>query len=120
MTKLSQEYIDYLQSPEWDVKRRKRLRLDNYTCQGCGARDVPLDVDHITYKRFGHERMSDLQSLCRPCHERKHGKRPFITFSNCNTCGKFLMIFVRRIKIFGTSWTEYTCQDGHVRSYRNE
>lgn len=120
MNHLSQEYIDYLQSPEWDKKRKQRLHLDGYTCQGCGAKNKPLDVHHLTYDRFGNEWLDDLESLCRQCHDKRHDDRPFIAFGICRTCGEFLAILVKRVKIWGTTWTDYTCQDGHMRSYRDE
>jgi len=116
----SPEYIDYMQSPAWDKKRRKRLGIDGYTCQMCQCKDKSLDVHHKTYKRFRRERMSDLESLCRYCHDVKNGKRPYIGFGQCQTCGQFLAMFIRKLKIFGTYWTQYTCQDGHIRSWRDE
>jgi 5-methylcytosine-specific restriction endonuclease McrA len=69
-------YRDYLLSPEWQEKRKEALRLAGYRCQVCYAGDVTLDVHHRTYKRLGHELMTDLVVLCRPCHGifHKHGK----------------------------------------------
>ncbi len=69
-------YKDYLLSPEWQAKRKEALRLAGYRCQVCYAGDVTLDVHHRTYKRLGHELITDLIVLCRPCHDifHKHGK----------------------------------------------
>jgi len=113
------EYNKYMQSKAWDKKRKLRLKYDDYTCQSCSEKDKPLDVHHITYDRFGYERMSDLESLCRRCHEVKHWKRASIVFEVCRTCGDFLAIFVRKIILLGQTWTQYTCQDGHIRSYKD-
>lgn len=120
MKQLSQEYLDYMQSPEWDAKRKQRLKIDNYTCQQCHRRDVPLDVHHLTYDRFRHEEMDDLQSLCRLCHKTEHGELTFVGFGRCGTCGEVLTIFVKRVKVRGVWWVDYTCQDGHIRSYRDD
>lgn len=121
MKEFSPEYIAYMQSEAWNRKRRERLKMDRYTCQDCGAQNVPLDVHHITYERFGgNELMSDLKSLCRPCHELRHDDSPTVVYDICRTCGKMLMIFVRRVWVLGTSWIDYTCQDGHMRSYKDE
>ena len=120
MTNFTEDYTDYMQSKAWDKKRIKRLKKDNFTCQQCGATNKPLDVHHLTYKRFKHERMSDLKSLCRDCHEKAHGKRPYWDYKICRTCGKMLITLIKRVKIFGAWWTDYTCQDGHMRSYRDE
>ena len=67
-------YQDYLQAPEW-IARAKRIRArDGHTCQDCGRSDVPLDVHHLTYERRGHELDEDLITLCRTCHDARHGK----------------------------------------------
>lgn len=115
----SPEYQFYMQSEEWDYIRRQRLRIDNYTCQGCGAKDKPLDVHHITYDRFGRESLDDLLSVCRQCHEEIHGE-PVTAWDICRTCGEWLIIQAKKIIVMGTNWTEYRCSDGHVRSYRDE
>ncbi len=117
MGKRTPDYDDYMQSKAWDKKRRQRLKLDGYTCQECGATDAPLDVHHLTYERFGREDMDDLKSLCRQCHDREH--QPHVEYGICGTCGKLLAISIRKVRVFGTSWTDYTCQDGHMRSYRD-
>jgi 5-methylcytosine-specific restriction endonuclease McrA len=67
-----QNYLAYIDSPEWDQKRRHMLYLANNTCQQCGATDTVLHVHHLTYMRFGHENDSDLMVLCESCHKQKH------------------------------------------------
>lgn len=75
------QYEGYLLSPRWAAKRRAKLIEANYTCAVCGycgtknPIDIPLDVHHKTYARLGDERLTDLEVLCRGCHERKHGAR---------------------------------------------
>ena len=114
MAHLSQEYLDYLKSPQWKEKRKKVLARDKWTCQRCGGRGS--DVHHITYERFGRERLSDLETLCRECHTTEHG--PINIFiSACQTCGEVLAILVEKFK---DGWTRYTCSDGHVREYRRK
>lgn len=65
-------YRDYLKSPEWQNRRLERLRIDGYTCQGCGTRfegGRGLEVHHIDYHHKGDELVGDdLVSLCRRCH----------------------------------------------------
>jgi 5-methylcytosine-specific restriction endonuclease McrA len=45
------------------------------SCRVCGSKES-LDVHHRTYRYRGEERMEDLITLCRPCHElfHKNGK----------------------------------------------
>jgi hypothetical protein len=65
---------EYYTSKEWDSIRKKVLKRDNYTCQGCLQDGLNLDVHHLTYERFGDELACDLISLCRKCHGIMHGK----------------------------------------------
>lgn len=60
------KYAAYLRSSAWKQKRSQRLELDGYVCQKC--EDVASEAHHLTYENFGHERMEDLQSLCKDCH----------------------------------------------------
>jgi hypothetical protein len=62
-------YPLYLQSPAWREKRQQVLERDSFTCQTCGARNVPLQVHHKTYDRVFNESLYDLISLCEPCHQ---------------------------------------------------
>lgn len=71
------EYKEYLESPAWACLRVQRLKLDNYTCQGCGKKQdkntEPLQVHHITYRNIGHEDVYiDLVCLCSSCHKGVH------------------------------------------------
>jgi 5-methylcytosine-specific restriction endonuclease McrA len=108
------DYNEYMKSPAWDKKRRARLKKDNYTCQDCDAKDKPLDVHHITYERLGRERMSDLISVCRNCHEERH-RTMWVFFGICRTCGKLLAIWKQWLS---DGWTRWTCQDGHINEKR--
>jgi 5-methylcytosine-specific restriction endonuclease McrA len=72
--KFNLEYITYLDSPEWREKRTARLIQDGYKCVHCGC-TFNLHVHHLTYRRFKDEHLSDLITLCQPCHERVHGRR---------------------------------------------
>ena len=63
----------YLLSPKWNNKRKLRLALDGYTCQGCGIDGVPLEVHHIHYNTLFNESVSsDIISVCRKCHQDVH------------------------------------------------
>ncbi len=61
-------YKAYLRTAVWKAKRSLRLEIDNYECTGC--QEIATEVDHVDYARFGgQELMSDLQSVCKECHE---------------------------------------------------
>lgn len=69
-SRFSENYIDYLQSPDWKKKRGKRLQYDQGRCQNCGA-VLHLQVHHLSYDRLGDERVkSDLKTLCVDCHRK--------------------------------------------------
>lgn len=72
-TRRQQSYQEYLKSAHWQEIRKEKLKEAGYKCEKCGAKES-LDIHHLTYARLGHERMSDLQALCRPCH-RKAGRK---------------------------------------------
>lgn len=69
-------YHEYILSSKWKRKREQKLREVGYTCENkhCGS-NQGLQVHHKTYKRLGHERMSDLRVLCRFCHEDEHADK---------------------------------------------
>lgn len=68
----------------WDRLRQQVLRRDNWLCQGClrdgritGLGIKPRDhaVDHVIPKAHGGtDDLSNLQSLCNPCHDAKTAK----------------------------------------------
>lgn len=67
-------YRRYLKSGAWRDVRTKILDRDGYACRACGCGNS-LQVHHLTYKNVGYERGSDLITLCKPCHERCHGRQ---------------------------------------------
>lgn len=48
------------------------FRRDNYTCQYCGAQNVPLTIDHIIPKvRGGKDTWNNLVTACIACNNKK-------------------------------------------------
>lgn len=68
---ISTRYADYLRSFEWRKTRNRALKRAGYSCQRCSARR-DLQVHHLTYERLGREWDSDLEVVCRECHEGEH------------------------------------------------
>ena len=58
---------------EWAVLKRQIHRRDLYRCRLCGSNDDQLHVHHRTYATYAEERLEDLITLCRSCHEAFHG-----------------------------------------------
>lgn len=61
-------YDRYIHSSAWREKADERLALDSGKCCVCGR--PATDVHHLSYDNFGNEKMDDLVSLCRKCHEK--------------------------------------------------
>lgn len=66
-------YLEYLQTPEWQERRKAALKRAGYSCQVCNRRRE-LHVHHRTYERRGEELARDLITLCDDCHALYHGK----------------------------------------------
>src|SRR3990167_785505 len=67
-------YREYLQTPEWQARRKRQLSSAGYRCQVCNTGTKRLNVHHRTYERRGRELFSDLIVLCEDCHALFHGK----------------------------------------------
>lgn len=66
--------------PDWDTRRKKVYKRDNFRCQNCGAvggnkGDTGLHAHHIVPKsRNGTNNLSNLKTLCKACHNAVHHK----------------------------------------------
>lgn len=72
------KYTDYIQSPEWRQKRREAITRAMNRCERCqrlSHDNRGLEVHHKTYKNFGNEPLTDLEALCKNCHERADEER---------------------------------------------
>ena len=66
-----EEYREYLQSPEWRIKRTLVLDRCMNVCEGCGLKTA-TQVHHLTYRNIGNEFLFELKGLCVDCHRRIH------------------------------------------------
>lgn len=64
-------YANYLKSQHWALTRSRIIQNHPY-CEMCKSADKPLQVNHLSYKRFGKEKDSDLTPLCDECHVAVH------------------------------------------------
>jgi hypothetical protein len=92
------DYQRYLQSPEWQATRERRLKAAGHRCEfqpevgehkggpiygdRCEAM-TGLDVHHQTYDRQGSETDADLEVLCRLHHLVRHA----MDVGDCELCG---------------------------------
>ena len=75
------KYAAHLASDYWKAIRKKVLQRARGLCEKC-HRFKAVEVHHKTYKNFGHERMEDLQALCKRCHDRSHPWKKGHSFSS--------------------------------------
>ncbi|WP_321112976.1 HNH endonuclease [Halorussus salinisoli] len=65
---------------DWDTRRRKVYRRDEWTCQNCGKKGGPkgetqLEAHHIVPVGVGgNHSLSNLVTLCHACHTMVHGQ----------------------------------------------
>lgn len=64
-------YANYLKSQHWALTRSRIIQNHPY-CEMCKSADKPLQVHHLSYKRLGKEKDSDLTPLCDECHVAVH------------------------------------------------
>jgi hypothetical protein len=58
---------------EWENIRKSVLKRDNHNCQRCQEERGPLQAHHINPRsQGGKDTLSNLITLCRPCHAVQH------------------------------------------------
>ena len=70
--KFSPEYLAYLESPAWNLKRAQKIVANgSANCEECGRAQLPRECQchHLTYERLGNEDLADLRILCARCHD---------------------------------------------------
>jgi len=64
-------YRDYIQSAAWEVRKKQYYSKYAKACHICGDTDQ-VELNHIKYGNYGHERDRDLVPLCRTHHQALH------------------------------------------------
>lgn len=82
--------------------RTKVIKRDNYRCINCG-KVVWLEnchIDHIISGKFGSNKLSNLRTLCIPCHSLRE-------------CNRHRMLTAKAVElgIIPTDWRELTWTD---------
>lgn len=65
-------YKKYMRSKKWKARRKLKGESVNWTCEKCGDNTPPMFIHHKHYDTLGNESNSDLEALCKNCHEAKH------------------------------------------------
>lgn len=72
------DYGAYIKSPPWQRTAKKIKEMRGYVCKRCDYAGWDVEVHHLTYERLGHELLSDLEVLCKPCHEKADKERAVV------------------------------------------
>lgn len=68
-----QAYARFLTTPTWLNLRQQCLRRDGHLCRQCGS-ERDLQAHHQRYPHWWMDTvLSDLVTLCQPCHAYRHG-----------------------------------------------
>lgn len=84
-------YKNYLKSAKWINFRDQIKEKRGNKCEICGIVGVILDGHHLTYANFMNELETDIQIVCRQCHENIHfrkNKKRLRTKNETNTITK--------------------------------
>jgi hypothetical protein len=79
-------YSRYLNSEGWQLVREAAFRRDGYRYRRCGGGNSPfnpLQANHLSYDAYnatGRTPVSDLETLCRSCHQTITGRKFQRTF----------------------------------------
>lgn len=65
---MTSDYLRYIDSKEWELKRIEKFREAGKRCEACGS-SKKIHVHHLTYARLFNERLSDLMVLCEKHHD---------------------------------------------------
>lgn len=81
---ITDDYKEYLNSPQWAKIRNKVLQRDDFKCSICGSYRG-LQVHHLNYNHFKNEEnyLEDLMTLCNKCHEEIENKKKEQDSNNC-------------------------------------
>ena len=72
-----EDYRKYINSAQWKRKCKAKIKLARNKCEKCciSGYSIKLQVHHLTYDHFKHEKMDELQVLCPNCHHKADEKR---------------------------------------------
>jgi 5-methylcytosine-specific restriction enzyme A len=67
----------YSPNSRFNKLRHQVFSRDNFKCSWCGSR-INLTVDHIKERHLGGtNELNNLRTLCKDCHEKRHGRKIF-------------------------------------------
>ena len=113
-----EEYQAYINSPAWRAKRKSKLAAVGFRCEKCKITkySAKLEVHHLHYDTFKHERMEDLQVLCPKCHKQADTERAYNTKRKQEARLEDARLNGWASKVYGEFWYDH----GDTESIREE
>lgn len=101
-TQRARAYRQYLETKDWQHKRRLKWKQTERCCEVCGNRN-DLHTHHIVYRReWQHTKQKDLRIVCQSCHYLIHqlikSKELEINSFNVRGLWKKTVTAVRRVR----------------------
>jgi hypothetical protein len=101
-----QRYFERVRSPEWRGLKAHLMRYRGNRCERCGDY-VPLELHHKSYDRLGNERASDLELVCRACHQEADRERAAEGERRKREAIRVTAINTYATKRFGPDWRNH-------------
>ena len=99
------KYEQRIRSAQWKNMRADLIRMRGPRCERCGC-GPPLELHHKTYERMGRELLSDLELLCRTCHDAADRQRETISAERSERRRFDAGLETFAIKKYGEDWRE--------------
>jgi len=121
-------YQQYLQSKDWQRKRRAKLGRSNGTKRRCGicGSTEQLDIHHLSYRKdLTKVKQCDLRILCRTCHNCAHDlmKAGVLKFSSPDHNHRFTltkMAVKKALSIDGNQFRERAREPEVLKALQHE
>lgn len=102
--------------PDWEIRRRRILERDHYTCQKCGESEELLHVHHKKpIEDGGLHTSKNLICLCWHCHEEEHGHPVDIHTGRKGESG-----FSKKMRILNQAMQGHKSVHFHYRDQKNK
>lgn len=103
----SEAYRKRISSKAWRDLRRRLIASADFRCALCATKVCDwskLEIHHKTYDRLGRERDSDLEVLCKQCHEIRDADRSRDTASRAADALEYARLDGWASKVYGPNW----------------
>jgi hypothetical protein len=103
-------YEAHIRSSRWNNMKRDMVRLRGNKCERCGC-CRPLELHHKTYARLGRELTSDLEVLCKQCHESADRERDLQRERRAAATQHRNAVDTYATKKYGEEWDRWQCPE---------